>query len=71
MTRPKEVRQAVGMSCSAVAKLAGRNRHTLRVYEANPEAVDDDVRAELDAVYGKLGELLRLNGPVITSAVVE
>jgi predicted transcriptional regulator len=58
MVNAKAVRVAVGLSCSKVAKLTKRSRHTVRVYEANPEAVEPEVQSDLDSFYAKLRDVL-------------
>lgn len=56
--KPREIRVAVGMSCVKVAKLARHSRHTVRVYEADPGAVEPEIRSELDELYCGLRDLL-------------
>ena len=52
--RPKEVRARAGLSLIQAAVLAGKAEGTVRVYEADPEAVSKKSRADLDAVYARL-----------------
>jgi predicted transcriptional regulator len=52
MMKPRQVREAVGISTARAAKLAGVSRVTLRLYEASPNAVHDEQRrGRLDAIY--------------------
>jgi len=52
---PREVRQRARLPQIIVAVRAGVSEPTLRIYEANPDAVRDPVkRASLDEVYAHL-----------------
>jgi transcriptional regulator with XRE-family HTH domain len=51
---PREKRRAAGLSQVTVAVSAGVSLPTLRLYEANPNAVTDDKRAALDKAYAAM-----------------
>ena len=51
---PREKRKAAGRSQMSVATEAGVSLPTLRLYEANRDAVTEDKRTALDAVYAKM-----------------
>jgi transcriptional regulator with XRE-family HTH domain len=55
MMKPRQLREAVGISTARAARLAGVSRGTLRLYEASPASiVDDERRGRLDALYRKI-----------------
>lgn len=56
--KPKDVRIAVGLSAVKAGKLAGTSRQTVRLYEIDPNEVEPEQRAALDAVYADLRALL-------------
>ncbi len=48
---PREIRKAAGVSQIQVAVAAGVSEPTVRLYEANPEAVSSEKRRALDVAY--------------------
>lgn len=48
---PKEIRKAAGLSLIAAAVGAKKAEATVRLYEADREAVSEASRADLDAFY--------------------
>jgi predicted transcriptional regulator len=61
MMKPRQLREAVGISTAKAAKLAGVSRGTLRLYEASPASVvDDKRRGRLDAIYQGMKGLAEL-----------
>ena len=58
---PKEVRRLVRRSQIQVAVQAGVSEPTLRLYEANREAVGEEKRRALDAVYVAMEATLGLD----------
>ncbi len=53
-TTPRDKRRAAGLSQMSVATSAGVSLPTLRLYEANRDAVSDDKRTALDKAYAKM-----------------
>jgi len=54
----RQVREALGLSLIQVAVGAQKAENTVRLYEANPTAVNRKSRAALDAYYAGLREHL-------------
>jgi len=55
---PKEIRRRMGYSLEKVAVYAGVCSSSVRLYEANPEALSSPTREKLDVTFGRLGKLL-------------
>lgn len=51
---PRDKRRAAKLSQMSVATSAGVSLPTLRLYEANRDAVSEEKRAALDAVYATM-----------------
>ncbi len=51
---PRDKRRAAGISQMTAASSAGVSLPTLRLYEANRDAVTEDKRAALDRVYAAM-----------------
>ena len=51
---PRDKRRAAGLSQMSVATSAGVSLPTLRLYEANRDAVTEDKRAALDKAYAAM-----------------
>lgn len=59
IVRDQAVREELGIPLTRAAKLAGVSAPTLRLYEADPQAVrTDDRRGACAALYGHLRALL-------------
>jgi hypothetical protein len=52
-------REALGIPGRRFAVVAGVDRTTLRLYEANPEEVRDDTRERIERTYETLREAVR------------
>ena len=50
----KQLRRAVGWSLERTAAMAGVSPHSARIFEVNPNAVQEATRAKLEATYAKL-----------------
>ena len=55
----KDIRKAAGLSITAAAALAGRSPNTYRLFEANPDAVQPDVRRDCDGAIAKMRQIAR------------
>ena len=61
--RPREIRQAAKVSQIQAAVRTGTSEPTVRLYEANPNAIAaPDKRAALDAFYAQLERALEDHG---------